>query len=142
MAIGMLLISCASTSQTSSLKLTPDESEYLGRVDNMPTEFRLAKVEAEDAWGRALSWIGKYSSMKIQNATDYTIATYNPDGNVFNVQYGYSITKAPMGDSVEISVVCTFDPPALVIKSDAKRNAQILGLYMKSGEVMWKFIKR
>jgi hypothetical protein len=36
---------------------------------------------AETVWGRIQSFISKYSSMRIQISTEYTISTYNPSSH-------------------------------------------------------------
>jgi hypothetical protein len=94
-----------------------------------PLKFTLAKSEAEDAWGRAQSFIGRFSSMKIQTATDYVIQTYNPVGSGIN--FGYYITKTPLGDEVEIEVQCPTDN--MFSGKDADINAHIAALYIDTG---------
>ncbi len=92
-----LLMGCATTSM---LKLTPEEQTYLEKAKAFPLEFTIAKSEADEAWGRAQSFIGRFSSMKLQTVTDFVIQTYNPGSG--DVNFGYYVTKTPMGEEVQI----------------------------------------
>lgn len=116
--------------------ITPDEEDYLSKVNEFPTEFTIEENDIDNAWGRAQSWIGKYSSMKVQTVTDFIIQTYNPSSD----NYGYYIVKTPVNNDFEINVSCSkaniFTP-----KKYAETNARILSYYIKTGECMPQFIK-
>lgn len=126
--IFIIFISCATTSM---LKLTPEEQTYLEKARAFPLEFTILKSEADEAWGRAQSWVGKFSSMKLQIATDFVIQTYNP--GFTDVDFGYYVTKTPMGDNVQITVKCITGN--WFCGTDAKTNAHILAYYIKTGEL-------
>ena len=75
---------------------------YVDQAKTQPLEFLVPKDSAADVWGRAQSFIGRFSDMKLQIVTDYVIQTYNPQGLTF----GYSVTKAPSGGSSQFNVQC------------------------------------
>lgn len=129
-----VLVGCTSITMKN---LTPEERNYFEIVEAFPLEFTMPKVEADDAWGRAQSFIGRFSSMKLQTVTDFVIQTYNPS----DIKFGYYVTKTPMGDEIQITVQCITE--GLFSGVDAKRNAHILAYYIKTGELCNpKFIAR
>lgn len=130
-----LLSGCATTSM---LKLTPEEQTYLEKAKAFPLEFTIPKSEADEAWGRAQSFIGRFSSMKLQTATDFVIQTYNPASPA--VDFGYYVTKTPMGDKVQITVQC--NTGNMFAGADANTNAHILAYYIKTGELVPRLISR
>lgn len=68
--------------------------------------------------------------MKIQTVSDYVIATYNPTQN--ELKYGYSITKTPGSDSVEIDVKC--QSGNMFDGSSAVQNAHLLAYFISTGK--------
>ena len=106
-----------------------EEQTYLAKAMPFPLEFTIPKGEADEAWGRAQSFIGRYSSMKLQIATDFIIQTYNP-GSLSG--FGYYVTKTPMGDNVQITVQGLTD----IYLASANQNAHILAYYIKTGELI------
>jgi len=127
--------SCVSTMRTPT---SNEERIYLQNVESFPLRFVISKNEAGDAWGRAQSWIGRYSNMKIQVLSDYVIQTYNPREGSLN--YGYYVTKTPVGENVEINVECISGN--MFNKNKALRNARILAYYIKTGKLMTQFIEQ
>lgn len=123
-----VLVGCTSISMKN---LTPEERNYFEKVDAFPLEFTMPTIEADDAWGRAQSFIGRFSSMKLQTVTDYVIQTYNPGSS--DVKFGYYVTKTPMDDEFQINVQC--NTGNMFAGGDAKRNARILAYYIKTGEL-------
>ncbi len=69
--------------------------------------------------------------MKIQIATEYVLQTYNPPKNEMN--FGYSVTKTVINDSISYSVDC-FSGSAMA-RSISSRNAKILSHYIQTGEI-------
>jgi len=130
-----LLTGCATTSM---LKLTPEEQMYLEKAKAFPLEFTIPKSQADEAWGRAQSFIGRFSSMKLQTVTDFVIQTYNPISP--NVDFGYYVTKTPMGDKVQITVQCNVGN--IFSGADANTNAHILAYYIKTGELVPRLIAK
>jgi hypothetical protein len=138
----LLIIALSFLSCAAPMKLTQEESNYLERVRSVSIPFVMSKADAIDGWGRAISWIGLYSSMKLQTTNEYAIQTFNPmGGNIFVPVYGYYITKAPSGDNVTITVEC-LTHPAGIAEDNAWLNSQILAHYMQSGEIVPRLIKR
>lgn len=72
----VLLAGCAFTS--ASLARSEAELEYISHVKSFPLTFTVPKEQGQDAWGRAQSFLGRFSSMKLQVVTDFVIQTYNP----------------------------------------------------------------
>lgn len=113
-----------------------EEQSYLQKVQSFPLRFTIPKSELPDAWGRAQSFISQYSDMKIQTVSNNVIETYNPRSN--SIDYGYSITNAPMGDNAIITVKCY--NPYVGNSKKADMNAHALAYYMKTGEVNPRFL--
>jgi hypothetical protein len=122
------LFSCAKR------QYTPEEQAYMDKAAACSLDVVIAKSEAEDAWGRAQSFIGKFSNMKLKTVTDYVIQTYNPPKQPIPIIYGYSVTKTPMGDNVHINVSCIPSNSSATHFSDY--NAHLLAYYIKTGELM------
>lgn len=132
MAICVFLTGCTTT----LVDLTPEEQVYVDAVNAMDTTFTVPKAEEEVTWGRIQSFIGKYSSMKIQTASDYIIETYNPSSG--DMDYGYSAVRTPMGDEVEFTVRCVCGN--MFAGKSAAQNARVLAYYAKTGELNPAFI--
>lgn len=130
------IISCA----TAPKQLTPEEQSYLRKVMAFPLTFTISKADEKEAWGRAQSWIGQFSSMKTQMVTDYVIQTYNPF-QPLRPSFGYYVTKEPVEDKFQISVKCIRVTP-LLFKKQSEQNAHILAYYIKTGEMNPSFISR
>ncbi|MFI5201253.1 MAG: hypothetical protein ACHQNE_02570 [Candidatus Kapaibacterium sp.] len=131
MALTALIAGCAPQQQ-----LTKDQQAYLNRAMAHPIAFKLAKSDAEDAWGRANLYLAQNSSMKMQTASDLLLDTFNPTAIG---QFGYSITRASIKDSVFFNVQCNgfhgenswLSPP----EKDENKNSHILALYIATGEI-------
>ena len=116
---------------------TSDEVEYMNEVMNTSLEVTVSSAEANDAWGRAQSFVGKYSNMKIQIATDFVIQTYNPEA--FSEKYGYYIVKTKNDDgNYSFQVECTGN--GIFSNKDKLANQQILAYYIKTNKIMPKFV--
>ena len=101
-----------------------------------PTAFIIDIIDEKDAWGRAQSFIGRFSSMKVQSATKNIIQTYTPTGT--RPSYGYNITKTPVEDGVAISVNCLSNN--MFENKEANQNAHVLAYYIKTGKLYPKYI--
>jgi len=118
---------------------TGEESIYLENAMDTPLEVTVSSLEVVDAWGRAQSWIGQYSSMKLQISTDYVIQTYNPREAAR--KYGYYVNKTKIdNNNFKINVQCTTG--SLFLSADAEKNAHILAYYIKTGKLYSKFIQQ
>lgn len=124
---------------------TPDEKNYLKNVLATPLEFSVKNEEAEIIWGRIQSFIGKYSSVKIQIATAYVIQTYNTEYE----EFGYYVTKTTGLSATTFSIRCITEPTPEDLwtggydySKQAELNGHILAYYALTNEVMPKFIKR
>ena len=103
----------------------------LARAMATPLTFTVPKDKSDEAWGRVNSFIARYSTMKIQTASDYIIQTYNPTDK-FNA-YGYTANRMTKGDAVEISVDCVYVES---YQKQAIRNAHLLAHYAATGELV------
>lgn len=131
----ILMVSCFFQSPVAT---TPEETDYLSKINAMPLIFRVPKEQAEDAWGRIQSWISRYASMKIQTVSDYAIETYNPEQSA--IDYGYRASRAPMGEETEFTITCFCGN--FLYGKQVKINAHILAYYALTGEIMEQFISR
>ena len=115
---------------------------YVERAMQIPLTFKVSREKEEEVWGRIQSFIAKYSSMKIQIATDYVIETYNPtEGETsLETRFGYKAIKTPVGNEVEFKVECVAGWKGMravdkynELKAD--HNAHILACYALTGEI-------
>jgi hypothetical protein len=93
-----------------------------------PLHFAIPNNEAELAWGRAQSYIGRFSSMKLQVATDYVIQTYNPESAW---EFGYTATRTPGINHALFDVGC--QTGGTLGADEAEQNAHIFAYYIKTG---------
>ena len=110
--------------------LTSVELEYIQAVKEQSLSFSIDKKESEIYWGRASAFLGRYSSMKIQIATNYVLQTYNPNSDKIN--FGYTVTRSPSENNDQFFIECSAGQSLL--SHQAKLNAQILAYYLKSGK--------
>ena len=125
---GCLLTGCAA-------KLQFAEKICIERAKSFPLEFVIPETDSYEAWGRAHSFVGRFSTMRIAHTDDFIVQTYSPLVHGFDVAYGYTITKTPMGDRVQITVRCATNNRAVFGRRDANLNAHILALYIATGEL-------
>jgi len=128
--IVLLLFSVVNCSR-SVVKYTPEMEEKFKQVQNFPLIFNVPKVEEYDAWGRAQSFVGKYSPMKIQIVSDFIIDTYNPTEG----RRGYNIVKTPVKDSIEFTVEVTLGKFA--DREIAINEAHACAYYIKTGNLYY-----
>lgn len=139
----LLFLICVVLGGCATLKeMTPEEKAFMEKARQMPMSFSLPKSET-DPWGRAQSFVHKYSSMKLQTATDFVIDTYNPTASSMgaSLQYAYTVSRAPIGDIYEYTVECRargneWGLSLNQISERCRENAHILAYYMKTGEIM------
>ncbi len=122
------LIACVGTRK---VELTPQDHEFLDRLDSVETTFSLPAEVSDIAWERARSFIDRYSWTSLHSVTDGEIRTFNPSAGT--QQCGYVVTRRPEGEDVEFSVQCVAGHSSYLGTAD--RNARILALYMKTGEL-------
>jgi len=134
-AISSMLLACATTRA-----LTPYQQSQLDKIIYQSTTVSVPNEKFQEAWGRAQSFLARYSNMKMQTVTDYVIDTYNPlknSGGVKNmfVAYGYSVSRTPsVSGTTLISVKCVSNN--MFANEYAKRKAQILAYYIETGELI------
>lgn len=127
--VAALALLCGTSWAAKETAVAANELDYWSKVNATELTVFIPEGEVGDAWGRAQSWVGKYSSMKVQIATDYIIQTFNP---TYWPQYGYYLTKEPKEGGADISVECI----ALwgIFSRKAKdKNAHILAYYIQTG---------
>jgi len=140
LSLACLLVFVSTFAQEKSKEPTPLQS-YVTRAEQSPLTFKVSKEREEEVWGRIQSFIAKYSSMKIQVATDYVIETYNPskievrDPKWPGANFGYEAIKTPMGDEVEFEVKCVTGDPSKYYELIAGYNAHYLAHYALTGEI-------
>jgi len=117
-------------------KLTVAEEGYLSDAMSHPLIFVVPAEDSDRCWGAIQSFIGKYSSMKIENITDYIIETHNP----YSTRFGYRAVRTDLQDGVEFSVSCTYDN--MFSKNAATQNSHILAYYLTTGEIIPRLINK
>lgn len=131
MIFAFVFVGCAS--RIAQMKLTTDQQVALDKAMAFPLDFEIDKTDGTDAWGRAQSFISKYSPMKLQTVTDYVLETYNSVDYAFS----YNVTKAPLKDKYQITVQCHVPSDSWQWhKDDANRNAHILAYYIATGQLL------
>jgi hypothetical protein len=90
------------------LSLLASDTVYILSSDLIPlswaplahqsAKFRLPTTQDPTAWGRAIVYIQRHSSVKVQTASDNLVQTFNP---IDPGDRGFTVTRVPMGDSVE-----------------------------------------
>jgi len=144
----LLSMSCATLPER---QLNSEQQEYAGLVRAFPLSFEVSKQKAEEAWGRAVSWVGENSRMRIRVVSDYVVETASPNstsGYMDNLPgYGYTVTRSPKGQAHVFNVKCDHGWWNYVGKErwatknikrkieNAELNAHILAHYIKSGEM-------
>jgi hypothetical protein len=111
------------------MQYTPQEISYIDRAMQSPLEFNVSEANIKNVWGRAQSFIGQYSELKLQIVTDYVIQTYSPKEH--EIEYGYSIVKKPTQDGYQVVVECSCGNPYCT--KEVLQNAHIVAYYIKTG---------
>ncbi len=129
--LAFLFLSACGSVQREEHPLAAAERAYLDKAMAQPVKFEIPTSEAQDAWGRAQSFVGKYSVMKIQIATDYVLQTYSPTDENF----GFNVVRTPGPQKTEILVDYNTGPgvedPAV-----GNRDAHLLAFFVKTGEAV------
>lgn len=131
LSICLLTLFLSACSHIQTMQLSQDEKDYIEKVKAFPLELTIPKTDEADAWGRAQSFVGRFSSMKLQTATDFIIQTYNPSSS--DESFGYYVTKTPLRDSVQMNIRCNVGNQMWA--PDAELNGHILAYYVKTGEL-------
>ena len=93
-----------------------------------PLRFTVPSREAEIAWERALAFVGRFSSMNLQVATDYLIETYKPDSAG---EFGYAAARASGIAYSLFEVNC--QAGGALGADKAQQNAHIFAYYVRTG---------
>jgi hypothetical protein len=135
-AIALLLAGCVQSEFVTPSYTSPQQA-YIDKAMASPLDVNVGKNQIEDAWGRTQAFISKYSDMKLQTVSDYSIQTFN-SYRIF--MYGYTATKTPTKDGFTITVDCS--SAASHTHSTEERilyavnlNAHILSYYVETGEL-------
>jgi hypothetical protein len=129
-----LLAGCAAYMDIAPKAQPGEEAAYLKEAVDTPLVFTAPKDKSDEIWGRINAFIGKYSSMKIQTASNYIIETFNPSNLL---EFGYSANRAPKGDDVEFTVSCF---TGVGSKNIPTQNAHLLAYYALTGKIIPRLI--
>jgi len=132
----VVLAACAAT-QYVKPAYSSEQQAYVDSIMGRPLELNIEKAKVGDAWGRAQAFVSKYSDMKLQIATDYSIQTVD-SYRIF--MFGYSVTKTPTKDGFTITVDCNSANSLSGstrdwLLKDMNLNAHILAYYIETGEL-------
>ena len=136
-AMATAVLSGCAHSQYVEPSYTLNQQAYVDNIMTRSLEINIEKGKIVDAWGRAQAFISKYSDMKLQAATDYSIQTVDSP-RIF--MFGYSATKTPTKDGFTITVDCESanslsGSTRKWLLNDLNLNAHILGYYVETGEL-------
>ena len=109
----------------------PDQAGYLREIRSAPTTFRIARALDQTAWKRARSFVTRFSSMKVKNATDSVLQTYHPPSD--ESRFGYRVTRRPARSGVTFTVKCLRRDRWE--KRQCQENAGIAATYIRTGEL-------
>ena len=124
-------------------ELTPEQQEYVAAVravelnENNRAGVVVSEADAKTAWERTQVFISKYSSMKIQTATDVLVETYN--ANELG-EYAYKATRLTVSEGTEVEVWCVSG--SWLNAGNAKMNTRILAHYVATDELMPEFVNK
>lgn len=97
---------------------------------NEPLSFKVARADADDAWGRAQVFVSKHSTMRIATATEFIIETYAPTNGI-----GWIIRRSPAGADMAFEVATVADPPGIL-----HEHGRVLGIvgahYIRTGKTV------
>lgn len=110
---------------------SPADAEFLRQAESAPLVFRVPKERAEEIMGRAQSYLGLYSRIKIQTATPFLVETYG--GDPYRPATSYRIVRRDVGSEAEITVI-TWSTNEFW-RDATKRNAALLSYYLQTGEI-------
>jgi len=136
-AMATAILSACVHSQYVKPTYTSEQQAYVDNIMARSLEVSVGKDKIADAWGRAQAFIARYSDLKLQVATDYSIQTYNSD-RIF--MFAYSATKTPTKDGFTILVDCSSASSLSRstrewLSNDLDLNAHIFGYYVETGEL-------
>jgi hypothetical protein len=138
LAVAVLLSACATTYSLD--KLTPDEQEYMAKVNATSPSFEMDKAKSEEAWSRGNLFISRFSGMRVQSSNDYVVSTYDPNASETGT-IGYNLTKEVTGNKVRFTVKCLTKFMNMKYTEEVCRNNEkIMAHYMASGELKDKFV--
>ena len=137
LGLAFLLTGCATMMDMTPKAETAEETAYLKEAMNTPLTFTVPKDKSDETWGRVNSFIAKYSSMKIQTASDYIVQTYNPTDTI---HFGYQANRAPRGDEVEFTVTCYSGGLFGGSKNIPDQNSHLLAYYALTGKAISRLI--
>lgn len=114
------------------------KQDYVHAALSFPLTFRMKLEDEKNAWGRAQSFIGRFSSMKLQIATEYVLQTYNPVAP--DVNFGYYITKTPIENELEFNVQCITGN--IFALGEARTNERYLAYYISTGKLYPEYVNK
>jgi hypothetical protein len=137
-ALGVFCLGACITIPKDAPPLATDDAgrAYIARAMQTPLSFSVSKEKGEETWSRINAFVSKYSSMKIQTASEYILETYNP---TYIYQFGYSANRNVKGNEIEFTVSC-FPATGSVWTRIPAQNAHILALYAMTGELRPEFV--
>ena len=138
LAAALCLLGAVSCATTSFLELSHEEQTSLTLAMATPLEFTVHRSLGLETWDRALTFVDRYSTMKLRSVTESTIQTYDapaqpsPAEAPGPVRYGYTVARTAAGDSIQIQVSCVASAPG---GEEAGKNAHIAAYYILTGNI-------
>src|SRR5688572_11843896 len=100
----LLVASCAPMCDTYKWTYSNEQKRYIDNAFRQPVTFLVTTTEANDAWGRAQAFVGRYGVMKLETVTDFVLHTYNSTGTW---AFSYRIVRSPLPNGMtEFNVSC------------------------------------
>ena len=137
----LLLAGCAS-----GATLTPEQQAYIDRAEDMPLIFNVSTASASAAWSRGVDFIAHYAGLPVRISSESLIETEAPKEG--RTSLGYRIRQSTLGDSIRITIQPLRPPNSTASTAELAGDrlerpldAQILALYMKTGELRPELIE-
>lgn len=139
LGVCIAFLSACATTYTMD-KLTPEEQDYVAKVNNASPAFEMEKAKSDEAWSRGNSFISRFSGMKVQSSNEYLVSTYDPNASE-NGTIGYTLMKELNGKKVKFTIACQTKALNFKYTADVCRtNEKLMAHYMATGELQEKFV--
>lgn len=140
--IPSILLTAMTLSCAGSFELSNEERSALGLAMAQPLTFTVPRDRSIEVWDRAVSFVDRYSTMKLRNVTDSLLVTYEtptyqqvpvPVEQGSGIRFGYTVSRSSTYEGISISVRCAAS--SKVGERDADQNAHIAAYYISTGSI-------
>jgi hypothetical protein len=137
--VALGLVSCAAGGV---FQLSPEEQAALDAANATPLLFTVPRDRSIASWDRAHDFVNRYSTMKLRNATDSLLVTYDtptyqqvpsPVETGSSIRFGYSVSRSSAVEGIQYRVQC--EASSKLGEKDAQQNAHLAAYYIMTGRL-------